>query len=136
MSSRKNLFLKVSCNLRLLSDNPNLMNIDVLFDNALTLGYHFFIAHNPLLCPCVMLDPMPSSTCILRKQRSVLSYINQNVRSLLDTMILSDYHLMSCHISLSSIPFSASINVNSVQILPAMHVRRLLTNARFVLTSR
>ncbi len=59
--------------------NPDLLNIDGVVDNVLTRSWTVFVAYNPLLCACAMVDPQPRSTCPFRKTQSVFSYISKNV---------------------------------------------------------
>ncbi len=59
--------------------NPDLLNMDGVVDNVLTRSWTVFVAYNPVMCACAMVDPQPRSTCPFRKTQSVFSYISKNV---------------------------------------------------------
>ena len=59
--------------------NPDLLDMDGVVDNVLTRSWSVFVAYNPLLCACAMVEPHVRSTCPFRKTQSVFSYISKNV---------------------------------------------------------
>ncbi len=62
-------------------DNPDLLDMDGVIDGIFSRGQRVFIANNDKLCPCTTLDPLPRSTCQLARQKSVMTFKTENVRS-------------------------------------------------------